>query len=176
MAAPENNNNEPGRYRRLLEHDNKLMDAFTDRLGHLETDSASTRSDIKSLFNLVENIALQLERMADRTRPNTMGFFAAAIALSALISTIGVLAFAPVYRSIDDIKFSDHGMKSDIAAIQSTRYTPDDAREMKAVHDSDLREVDGRLSNRIYRNEQVLIDLLSRTATVEGKHEAVHTP
>lgn len=168
MTSTTENDEGSGRYRRIVEHDNKLMDGFTERLGHLETNSASTRSDIKSLFNLVENIALQLERMSDRTRPNTMGFFAAAIALCALISTIGVLAFAPVYRSIDDIQFSDHGMKADIAAIMSSRYTPDDAREMKTVHDVDLQKTDDRLSDRIYRNEQVLIDLLSRTATVEG--------
>ena len=171
MITPTTTENDEGsgRYRRIVERDTKLMDGFAERLGHMETDSASTRSDIKSLYNLVENIAVQMDRMVDRTRPNTMGFFAAALSVCMLMATIGVLAFAPVYRTLDNINIDDRRMQSDIQNIQSTRFTPDDAQNLKNTHDRDLDQTDERLSERIYRNEQVLIDLLSRTATVEGQ-------
>lgn len=171
MSNSDNDNGKNNRYRRLVEHEQKMMDDMSERLGHLEMSSASTRSDIKSLFNLVESIAAQLDRIVDRTRPNTLGMFAAAFTMCGLLATIGVLAFSPVYRSLDQIHERDAHMQKLMEGVISTRFTPEDGRRLEFDFQKQLRELDNRTNNRVTRNEEWIMSLMQEASQLRGSHD-----
>ena len=165
------NGNNADKYRELAEHETALMDDFAGRLGSLETTSASTDSRLNSLVDSVEKIGHQIEKMADRTRPNLFALITAVLSSFALIATYGVLAFAPVYRTIDLLTSDLRITENTVEGIVSTRFTPDDARNLELDHDSDVAKTKTELSNRIYRNEGLILDTMQRIAKLEGKEE-----
>jgi hypothetical protein len=156
------------KYREFAERESAMIESFADRLSQVEANSAGVRSDIKSLFSSVEKMTYQLDRMMDRTRPNTLALFGAMISLVSLIAVIGVLAFAPVYRAMDEIKTSDITMENSIDAINANRYTPEDARRLEQRIETEHLRLEETISKRMYRNEEILKDLLDRTSRLEG--------
>ena len=166
--AENNNGDRRESYRKLAEHETKALDQFSSRLSHVEADFAATRSDIKSLYNYVEKIGSQLDRIVDRTRPNTLALFGSMVSLVALVAVIGGLAFAPVYRTLDTISITDRGMEQAIDKINSTRFTPDDARELRGEASRDMEVRKREVAERFYRNENLINNMSSRLSGLEG--------
>ena len=140
------------------------------RISQLEVEFASTRSDIKSLFNIVTGISNKLDSMVERNRPNTLGAMGLAVSLVLMIATIGALAFAPIYRDLDSMSRDDHEMANAIVQIQRTRFTPEDARLLRSDTKADLEELKDTTNERFYRNESEISNLLKSTAN------HTHTP
>ena len=144
------------------------------RITELEVEFASTRSDIKSLFNIVKSVSDKLDNMDIRNRPNTLALFGAAISLVVVIATVGALAFAPAYRAIDDMKVDDRIMAEALVQIQSTRFTPDDARELRTDHDQDMGGISSSFSKRLDRQDDLIHALVEKVAYLEGWHKGEH--
>jgi hypothetical protein len=170
----EDQNVKDNRYRKIIEHEAQMMDDFAQRLGNQEVVSASIRSDVKSLGGQMTGISNKLDMMVDRNRPNTLALFAAAFGAVSLMMTIGVLAFSPVYKNIDQIVEGDQRRQEVIEGIISSRFTPDDAREVAANHTADILEMKEVLSTRLYRNESELIELTKKVSFLDGKHVGEH--
>lgn len=173
------NESSGGRYKRLAEHEIQAMESLTGRLGNLEQEQASTRSDIKSLFSMMQGVQTEtregmarvsdkLEKMTDRSRPNTLALFGALFGALALIATFGAMAFTPVYRTLADIKLQDRVSSEAVAKINSTRFTPDDARAQRMHLEGVIEDLSRDVSDRSYRNEELLLKLIERTAKLEG--------
>jgi hypothetical protein len=168
MTAEEQNGRD-NRYRKLVEHEAAAMDDFATRLGNQEVVSASIKSDVRGLFGVVNSISDKLDTMQQQSRPNTMALFGAAFAAVSLIMGIGVLAFSPVWKTLDSITEADQRRQVLIESIISTRYTPDDARQVQAEHDEDVFKLEKQLSDRLYRNETELIQITKEVSYIKGK-------
>ena len=166
-----NNKNSGDRYRKLVEHEQQMLDSLSERLGSLETSGASTQSDIRSLFNLVENIANQLDRIVDRTRPNMLGMVVALIAAVGLLATIGMLAFTPVYKTLNNIAAKDAHMQELMEGVISSRFTPADGVALRAELHQDIKAVSDLYNERIIRNEEWITELMRVSSKLEGLHD-----
>jgi hypothetical protein len=114
------------------------------KVSHLETEMASIKSDVRGLYTGIEEIREVLVRMQENTRPNVQALVVGALAVCSFLVTIGGLTVAPIWRGIDDIN-------SEITRVEGKVGT-----------------TETRLTERMYRDEELLLEEIRRQARIEG--------
>ena len=151
-------------FRKIAEQEVKAMGDVTERLGRLEASFLGLKEGL-------EHISDELGRLADRTRPNTMGLFMATISLLSLIAIIGVMALNPLNGDIADIKINDRIIAEKIAAINASRYTPFDAERDHAKSNDALSKLSDIIERRYYRNEELIMQNMQDIEHIKGMME-----
>lgn len=122
-------------------------DTVWSKISKLEMETAAIKSDIRGLFAGLNEIRDVLVRMQENNRPNVNGLLIGGLALASFLVTIGGLTVTPIWRSIGD-------------------------------HEQDLLQLDARIyqtekeiSERIYRNEDLLLEQGRDQARLQGMLE-----
>lgn len=71
------------------------------RIGEMEARDAATQSDIRTLFNMLESLATQVDRIVQNSRPNLVSYILTLVAVCTLVITIGGLALWPLHKSVE---------------------------------------------------------------------------
>jgi hypothetical protein len=101
-------------------------------------------TDVRGLYGAIDEIREVLVRMQDNTRPNVQALVVGALAVCSFLVTIGGLTVAPIWRNVDDLN-------GEIARIERKVGT-----------------AEARLTERMYRDERLLLDEIRRQARIEG--------
>lgn len=122
-------------------------DTVWSKISKLEMETAAIKSDIRGLFAGLNEIRDVLVRMQENNRPNVNGLLIGGLALASFLVTIGGLTVTPIWRSIGD-------------------------------HEQDLLQLDARIyqtekeiSERIYRNEELILEQGRDQARLQGMLE-----
>ena len=124
-------------------------DRVWDKISRLETETAAIKSDIRGLYGGVDEIRDVLKNMQMSNRPNINALFIASIAVCSFFVTIGGLTVSPIWREMNELN----------GRIQVLNE-----------NDSIIEE---RLSDRMYRDEELLLEIIKQQAYQDGMLDVV---
>lgn len=100
------------------------------RVGDMEQTNASTQSDIRTVFNMLESLATQVDRLVVARQPNMVNYIMALVAVCTFVVTIGGLALWPLHNSVGKLEKQDDITREILRDINADRFTGAEAQLM----------------------------------------------